>query len=266
DALSGVDTCPAAATVVNDGAGQTVTRQATDKAGNVKPVTVIVNIDTQNPQIAITAPADNSVASDPSHVAVAGTVSDTSPVTVKVNGQPATIAADGTYQATIDLTGAASPATITAVATDAVNNTASARVSVITIPPPTLSLTLPPPGSFLNTSTVTLSGGSGTATSVTVNGTPATVANGIWSLQNFDLGPEGPHTLNIVGTNAGGSTPIAPTLTVDLTPPAIQAVVTPAPNAAGWNNSAVTVSFTCSDALSGIATCPPDVPLGTDRS
>src|SRR5213075_230587 len=142
------------------------------------PASVTVNIDTQNPLITLTSPANNSIVANPSQVVVTGTVSDISPVTVKVNGQTAAVAADGTWQATIDLTGAASPATITAVATDAVNNTASARVSVITIPPPTLSLTLPPPGSFLNTSTVTLSGGSGTATSVTVNGTPATVANG----------------------------------------------------------------------------------------
>src|ERR1051326_8179388 len=264
DALSGIATCPADATVTTDGAGQTVTREAVDKAGNHKPITVTVNIDTQDPQIAITSPADNSVVGDPSHVVVTGTVSDISPLTVKVNGQAATIAADGTYQATLDLTGSASPVTITAVATDAVNRTASAKVSVITVPPPTLSLTLPAPGSFVNSSTVNLSGGSGTATSVTVNGTAATVANGIWSLQNFALGAEGSHTLTIVGTNVGGSTTISPSLIVDLTPPAIQATVTPAPNAAGWNNSAVTVSFTGSDALSGIATCPADVPLNTD--
>ena len=38
--------------------------------------------------------------------------------------------------------------------------------------------------------------------------------------------------------------------------PVIMASVNPAPNSAGWNNSNVTVSFTCTDATSGIQSCP----------
>ena len=41
----------------------------------------------------------------------------------------------------------------------------------------------------------------------------------------------------------------------DNTPPAITATVTPAPNAAGWNSDIVTVTFACSDALTGITSC-----------
>src|SRR5438270_2600449 len=44
---------------------------------------------------------------------------------------------------------------------------------------------------------------------------------------------------------------------VDNDPPIIHAAVSPAPNSAGWNNTPVTVTFTCSDATSGIANCPP---------
>jgi hypothetical protein len=36
----------------------------------------------------------------------------------------------------------------------------------------------------------------------------------------------------------------------------VTAIVTPEPNAAGWNNSDVTVTFTCSGGLDGIVTCP----------
>jgi len=52
---------------------------------------------------------------------------------------------------------------------------------------------------------------------------------------------------------------------VDNAPPTITAVVSPAPNAAGWNRSDATVSFTCSDKTSGIATCtaPSTVTLET---
>ena len=44
---------------------------------------------------------------------------------------------------------------------------------------------------------------------------------------------------------------------LDKTPPSIMALRTPGPNANGWNNSDVTVSFACSDGLSGIDSCGP---------
>ncbi|MBL8293381.1 MAG: S8 family serine peptidase [Bryobacterales bacterium] len=52
----------------------------------------------------------------------------------------------------------------------------------------------------------------------------------------------------------------------DTTPPTISAVITPAPNAAGWNKSAATVTFTCADAQSGIDTCTPPVTVSSDTA
>ena len=50
------------------------------------------------------------------------------------------------------------------------------------------------------------------------------------------------------------STPAARTgINVDLTPPVIVGSRIPAPNAAGWNSTPVTVGFTCTDNLSGVA-------------
>jgi hypothetical protein len=51
---------------------------------------------------------------------------------------------------------------------------------------------------------------------------------------------------------------------LDKTPPAISGVATPTPNAAGWNNSDVTVTFTCADQESGIATCTEPVVLSRE--
>jgi RHS repeat-associated protein len=224
------------------------------------------SIDDVAPRVAITSPADNSGTSDPAHVLVKGTATDDqTDVSVNVNGQPAAIAPDGTWQITLDLSGRPSPATVSAVATDAAGNTASASIHAITAPP-AISLTSPLPGAFVATRTVSLSGAAGTASSLTVNGTPAAIASGVWSLGGFDLGPDGAHTLTITGTNAAGPTTITRIVTDDTTPPTITAVVTPAPNAAGWNRSAATVTFTCSDATSGVATCPAPVTITVETA
>ena len=49
-------------------------------------------------------------------------------------------------------------------------------------------------------------------------------------------------------------------------PPVITAVVTPAPNAAGWNNSDVTVTFQCSDNVTGIDNCPEPVAVTAETA
>lgn len=69
-------------------------------------------------------------------------------------------------------------------------------------------------------------------------------------------------TFTCVATNSGGTTSNSVTIKRDATPPTITGSASPAANATGWNNSAVTVSFTCSDAVSGIATCTDPQLLG----
>jgi hypothetical protein len=53
-------------------------------------------------------------------------------------------------------------------------------------------------------------------------------------------------------------------LGIDNDPPTIVATLTPPPNAAGWNNTDVTVSFQCSDMTSGIASCSGPVVVTTE--
>lgn len=62
----------------------------------------------------------------------------------------------------------------------------------------------------------------------------------------------------------GNTATLSQPVNIDLTPPSITASPSPAPNAAGWNNTDVTVSFNCSDALSGVQTCASPVALTTE--
>jgi Glucodextranase, domain B len=83
-----------------------------------------------------------------------------------------------------------------------------------------------------------------------------------------------PVTVTAEGTNqvvtgtavnrAGFSSSLPVTLNIDKTPPMISASSAPQPNAAGWNNSDVTVSFTCSDTGSGMASCTAPVAVTAD--
>jgi microsomal dipeptidase-like Zn-dependent dipeptidase len=68
---------------------------------------------------------------------------------------------------------------------------------------------------------------------------------------------EGASTLSFSATDGAGNVeaPNAVTVLVDKAAPVIVASRTPAANPAGWNNTDVTASFACSDALSGVASC-----------
>ena len=64
---------------------------------------------------------------------------------------------------------------------------------------------------------------------------------------------------------AGNVATTSVTLNIDLTPPAIALESrSPVANAAGWNNSPVTVTWTCSDALSGVITPTDSVTLASE--
>ncbi|NNE12466.1 MAG: hypothetical protein HKN41_09510 [Ilumatobacter sp.] len=52
--------------------------------------------------------------------------------------------------------------------------------------------------------------------------------------------------------------------TGDSTPPTISATSAPAPNPFGWNDTAVTVTFVCDDAESGVASCSGPVTVSTE--
>jgi len=137
------------------------------------------------------------------------------------------------------------------------------------VPPTTIAtVTQPPNAAGWNNSdvTVTLSsvdntGGAGVK-QITVGATGAqamvstTVAGASMSIT---IAGEGETTVTFFATDAAGNVEMAKSVTVrlDKTPPAIHAAQSPSANASGWNNTDVTVSFTCSDGGSGLAAGSP---------
>lgn len=71
----------------------------------------------------------------------------------------------------------------------------------------------------------------------------------------------GAHSITCSATDGVGNTGAAPgstntaSISIDITPPTITGSPLPAADSYGWNNTSVVVSFTCLDAISGIASC-----------
>ena len=65
-------------------------------------------------------------------------------------------------------------------------------------------------------------------------------------------------------TSAGGSDSATESIKRDATKPTIGAVLSPAANGNGWNNSNVSVTYSCDDATSGVAGCGPNQTLSSE--
>ena len=85
----------------------------------------------------------------------------------------------------------------------------------------------------------------------------STIASG--ASASFTLTTEGVTMISYFATDNAGNLESAQSLRVklDKTAPSVSGSRAPAPNENGWNNSDVTVSFTCSDGLAGMDSCGP---------
>ena len=84
---------------------------------------------------------------------------------------------------------------------------------------------------------------------------------------SFGFGTEGMGQVHIFTVTDAVGNRVSATVSdvnIDLTAPVVLAVATPAANAAGWNNSPVTVMFSGSDALSGVSSTAAPVVLSAD--
>ena len=74
-------------------------------------------------------------------------------------------------------------------------------------------------------------------------------------------------TYSCSATSAGGSAgPVDVSIKRDATAPTIAGSASPAANTHGWNNTDVTVAFSCDDNVSGVASCGPNQTLSSEGS
>jgi hypothetical protein len=245
DTGSGIASCPAPS-VISDGSAKTVMGTATDSAGNSASATVSgVNVDQAPPTLNGTPTTPpNAQGWYSGDVMIQWSCSDTlsgiagsCPSEDAISGEGNSLSASETVS---DVAGN-------------VTTTSSAPVRIDRTPPVT---TASAPSGWSNTGvTMTLSAVdnlSGVAsTSYQLDGAPAQAGTSI-AINN-----EGIHTLTFwsIDNAANREAPQTVQVKIDKTAPTITHTLSPVPNASGWNNSPVTVSFVCGDSLSGLAAC-----------
>jgi hypothetical protein len=260
DALSGVDTCPAAKTL-GEGKDQSASATVADAAGNTASDGVTgVDVDKTAPSLhgaAKDQPNDNGWYRG--DVVVAWSCSD------ELSGLAGDCPADST------ITGEGSNLSASASVKDKAGNATNGKVDGIGIDrtAPTTSVEVAEPlasGWYADAVKVTLKGLDSLSgvdhTYYTVDGGDPQVYAGA-----FDFGQKGTHTIAFWSVDKAGNVEdrTAPghslTIQIDGIAPSIEGHRTPAANAFGWSNAPVTVTFDCADAESGIAGCDGPVTL-----
>ena len=177
DALSGLASCPSPVAVSSEGANQSVSAVALDKAGNSASASVSVNIDKTAPIVSITSPANGSVVTA-SSLQLAGSASDnlSGIASVTCNGSPVVLTS-GSFSCTVAL--ASGSNSIQVQATDVAGNTSSIPLSV-TFNPVNV---VPPKAIFITPTLVNLLVGQGRTIKL-VGDTGQSVSGATWAVSD----------------------------------------------------------------------------------
>ena len=226
-------------------ASNTISVQVRGQPGGVLTIE-IVGIDNDPPTItAVVSPTPNAAGWNNSNVTVTFSCSDQTSGVANCPA-PQTVVTDGANQV------------ISGTATDKAGNTASTSVTVnLDETPPSITATASPVPNAAGWNN----------TPVTVTFFCSDLTSGIGSCPQTQIVSNDGRNQVISGTatdTAGNTASASVVVSVDQTPPTITAGVSPAPNAAGWNNTNPTVTFTCTDSASGVATCPPPQTVTTE--
>lgn len=250
DALSGLESaCPADVVLNTDGSGQSASGMVTDAAGNSASVsTTDVNIDLTAPTITgYKVPGPNSDGWNNEDVVVSFVCSDET---------------SGIASCTPDITKSAESTgqSATGAAIDNAGNMASATLSDINIDKtmPSIVESVSPSANANNwhkTDVVVSFACSDGLAGVRMCTPPVT-------LSTEGTGQSVTGTAEDKADNSASAT--VGNINIDKTAPAVTGSASPTPNANGWNNGSVLVSFSCTDALSGVASCGPDSTVSTE--
>ena len=268
DILSGVASCPTSQLLRGDGLYQQVTSgPATDNAGNTASGKLVggINIDGTAPSSSSNnlCSATNGWCTGEAATVVLAAVdqaglSGVQEIRYSIDGGAERVAAGATATVSIPLTGSGS-GTVSYYAVDVAGNEESANSVTLrwdNIAPTVTHILAPKPNADgWNSADVTVTftakdddKGSGVAT-VTAPVVIGTETAGI------DVAGSATDTAGNIGVDTV-------TVKLDKTRPTITAAITSGIlTASGWYNGPVTVTFTCTDALSSIATCPDPVIL-----
>ena len=234
------------ATLASETSGTTITCNATDRAGLTGTSSVIVKIDETVPSLAgTTSPSPNSNGWNNANVIVTFTCADSLSGTGTGPLSPQTVSTEGSGQSR------------TATCVDKAGNSASVTVGGINIDKtsPTLSgsRSIPPNANGWNNVTITVSFAcSDTLSGVSSFSSPRTLGEGAGQSVTGSC-------LDVAGNSASST---VSNVNIDLTLPSISSTRSVAPNSHGWNNNPVTVSFACTDSLSGVFSLSSPTTLG----
>jgi RHS repeat-associated protein len=205
---------------------QSLTYVATDAGGKSRTVIRQIRRDTQAPVLTLSAPADNSATKNAT-VAVTGTVTDATAVTVNTNGTPLSVVGTA-VSGTVALAYGVNPLVTTA--TDAAgNSTGVTRTVTRDTLPPSLTVTAPTDNSTVTTDSVTVSGTVSDATAVTVSASGVSLPVVSGAFTGKVALEEGPNTIAIVATDAAtNTTTVNRTVTRGVVIPPDPATIAPA--------------------------------------
>lgn len=240
DANSGIASCTSPVTITTEGSNQPVAGSCTDAAGNTSTTTVTVSIDKTPPTVnAALIPAPNANGWNNSGVLITFTGNDPGGSGVPFGGCSPLLGGS---------TSEGGNQVQSSTCTDRAGNSGSTTVILnIDLTNPTATATkspLPNANGWNNTNVVVTFNGSDTVSGIAACTPPATV-----STEGVNQSRSGTCT-DLAGRASNTAT--ANNINIDKTPPAISFVSRTPANGNGWNNDAVTVTWSCTDALSGV--------------